>query len=197
MLTLLGALLLTLISAAFVWQHKPVAATSEHTWSGASAAYFLSGLIGACFGFLTLNSPEQPNTLSLMFEQLSFYAVLPLLVCLEFCRFFNVNGSRQTWGRILLGIAATFELCRRADVLSEMLWITLILGSCALLLTVWKKPRVKGIPLTLLQSMLWLVASAELYAQYLALPNIMMLALLLAAVWTVSPQPSETLPSTS
>lgn len=177
------ALALTLLSATLVWLFKP---QPEHEWPGSSAAYFVVGLIGACYGFISLIAPEQQSTLSLMLEQLCLYAALPLLVAVEAANFFNKHWSRQIWGRVLLAIAATFELCRRNNVLDEMLWVTLALGLLALLATAVRKPRGLGWA----QSSAWLVVAALYITQAIMLPNTAYFALLLAAIF---PRPTEPL----
>lgn len=174
------AVALTLLSATLVWLFKPQA---EQNWQGSSAAYFMVGLAGACYGFISLIAPEQQSTLSLMLEQLCLYAALPLLVAVEAANFFNKQWSRQIWGRILLAIAATFELCRRNNVLDEMLWVTLALGALALLATAKRKPRGLGWA----QSSAWIMLAALYVSKAIVLPNTAYFALLLAAMF---PHPS-------
>lgn len=176
MLGLIFAVALTLLSAAFVWLHKP---QPETDWQGHSAAYFMVGLAGAGYGFMSLIAPEQQSTMSLMLEQLFLYAALPLLVAVEAANFFNRQWSRQIWGRVLLAIAATFELCRRNNVLDEMLWVTLALGTVALLATAMRKPRGLG----WVQAAAWLAVSGLYFSNLVVLPSLAYGTLLLLAIF--------------
>lgn len=174
MLAVISALALTLVGAALLWQHKPL---QEQEWSGSSAVYFMVGLASAGFGFMSLIAPNHSSTVSLMLEQLCLYAALPLLVALEAANFFKRQWSRQIWGRVLLAIAATFELCRRNNVLDEMLWVTLAIGAMALLATAASKPKGLGWA----QAILWLGVSGFYLSQSVEFFNTALCALLVLA----------------
>lgn len=161
MMVVISALALTLLSAAYIWLHKPQSEKPEQVWSGIAAAYFLVGLVGASFGFLRLIAPEQPGQLSLMLEQLTLYAAVPLVACIQAAQAAGLNWSRQIWGRILLAVAATFELCRRADVLHEMFIVGLALGAVALVANLARNKTLKECAHT----GAWLATCAWIYFQ--------------------------------
>lgn len=176
MLSMLSAVALTLIGAGLVWLNKPA---HSQSWQGEQAAYFMVGLAGACLGFMSLILPPQPSTLGLMLEQLCLYAALPLLASVEFSKLIKRDFSRQVWGRILLAIAAVFELCRRNNVLDEMLLITLGIGAVVFILAAPKKPLGLG----WLQAGIWGSLAALSLTAALTLPTTAVCALALLSAF--------------
>lgn len=177
MLVLLSALAATLMGAALVRYNRPL---KTREWLGSAAVYFMLGLAALAWGFIALLLPEQEHDLKLMLQQLCLYAGLPLIACLELSAVAKRQWSRAVWGRILLAIAATFELCRRANMLEHMLLATLFLGAVALLINAYKKPWGLG----WLQAGIWIALLIISWTQALLLPALTLFALALMAAFT-------------
>lgn len=180
MLSMMSALVAALAGAGLIWRYKPKA---NNDWPGSDAAYFIVAVAVASFGFMQLITLQQSSlsqsqsTLVLMLEQLSLYAAIPLLACIELAKLAKRQWSRQIWGRILLAIAATFELCRRNDVLNEMLWVSLAIGTLALLLTARSKSKGLG----WIQALLWGALLANALTHAIPLPATLLAAFTLCA----------------
>ncbi len=104
----------------------------------------------------------QLNVASNMLHFVSFYVAWPLLVSVWLAEsFLNENWSLGTWGRILIGWMAVFELIRRFGVL-DYYWTTLN----------WVLPIAMGIALY------------RIYRQHLPDPMLGLIPLMLFALYT-------------
>jgi len=113
------------MSGLLLWSSRP-----GNAWSGMAAARFAAGVILVVQALFSLLHLQLPYEVRLLPQQLSLYAALPLLVSTLLASALNYHWSRLIWGRILLALCVVFELMRRFNELSLLLWITL--GGAAL-----------------------------------------------------------------
>lgn len=132
-------LLVVILSASLTlcWSAKP---RKDTEWQGEQAADMAGGLIiaAAAIGNLWLQISGNESAI-LLLDSLAWYAALPLLVSVRViqaaqCLGFNWYWDRMIWGRILLALCVVFELCRRANQLDMILYVTAASGAVSLIL---------------------------------------------------------------
>ncbi len=130
-MTLAGSLFLLIMSGLLLWSSRP-----GHSWSGIAAARFAAGLIMLLYALVSLPLIQPGYRITLLLQQLSLYAALPLLSATLLIHALGYRWSRLIWGRILLVLCVVFELMRRFDELSLLLWITLAAAALSALLLI-------------------------------------------------------------
>ena len=73
----------------------------------------------------------------LLLDSLAWYAALPLLITVRMIQAaqhlgFDWHWDRIIWGRILLALCAVFEVCRRANQLDMILYVSSVVGVISL-----------------------------------------------------------------
>lgn len=130
-------ILLLAVSLWLCWSAKP---HQDTEWSGEQAADMASGLIlaAAAIGNLWLQISGNDSAI-LLLDSLAWYAALPLLVSVRMIQAAQGLGmawywDRMIWGRVLLALCVVFELCRRANQLDIILYVTAASGAVSLIL---------------------------------------------------------------
>ena len=137
-MTMVSALVLLLVGLLWLIVSRP-----QPVWRGEAAAQFSAAIIilpasvVALANAIGLNSESWVQA-NMVLQELSLYAALPLLSLVLFSQAARLWGSpydweRMIWGRILLGVCVLYELCRRSDVLTEMLLIFALITSAVML----------------------------------------------------------------
>ncbi|MAR01177.1 MAG: hypothetical protein CMI00_11670 [Oceanospirillaceae bacterium] len=119
-------LMLLVASAVSVWRWRPV-----NHWPGASASLFMAALLGLVSALTTLiaqSTSAFSSDLLMLLQQATLFAGVPLIAAVWLADAAGQRWDRVIWGRVLLGICAVFELCRRADRLDEWLLTALMAG---------------------------------------------------------------------
>jgi 4-amino-4-deoxy-L-arabinose transferase-like glycosyltransferase len=134
------AMMLLLVSAWLCLQQRPEKETQTE-WRGASAARFAAGLLLLCAAAAELF--QLPPAATLLLQQLSLYAALPLLIIVLGAQALGYQWSRMIWGRVLLALCVVFELCRRNNQLDALLITIAAAAVIALLLALWKLAKIR------------------------------------------------------
>jgi hypothetical protein len=137
-------LLVSCVVAALVLFRQP------HKLCDASKVY--TRIIFVCCMFIFANTLlaliinagwQQTSVLVTMFENLQIYLAVPLLCSLFVCISMNKHFSQAAWGRWSLVLLASFEICRRAEVIDIYTDFLNIVASLAILLSVLYKGPIK------------------------------------------------------
>ena len=143
---LFAALILLLVSAWLCLQQRPNQQrpnnSTQTEWRGASAARFAAGLLLLCAAAAELF--QLPPAATLLLQQLSLYAALPLLIIVLGAQALGYQWSRMIWGRVLLALCVVFELCRRNNQLDALLITIAAAAVIGLLLALWKMSAVRA-----------------------------------------------------
>ncbi|MDK2779680.1 MAG: hypothetical protein KYX62_18710 [Pseudomonadota bacterium] len=129
-MALAGSLFLLIMSGLLLWSSRP-----GRSWSGIAAARFAAGLIMLLYALVSLPLIQPGYRITLLLQQLSLYAALPLLSATLLIHALGYRWSRLIWGRILLALCVVFELMRRAGELQLLIWIALGAAIAAALLS--------------------------------------------------------------
>lgn len=135
-----AAMMLLLVSVWLCLQQRPNN-SAQTEWRGASAARFAAGLLLLCAAAAELF--QLPPNATLLLQQLSLYAALPLLVVVLATDALGYQWSRMIWGRLLLALCVVFELCRRNNQLDALLMTIAAAAVIALLLALWKLAKIR------------------------------------------------------
>ncbi|MCA6059293.1 hypothetical protein HUF18_05845 [Thalassolituus sp. ST750PaO-4] len=142
---LFAALMLLLVSAWLCLQQRPNQQQPNDgikaEWRGESAARFAAGLLLLCAAAAELF--QLPPNATLLLQQLSLYAALPLLIIVLGAQALGYQWSRMIWGRVLLALCVVFELCRRNNQLDALLITIAAAAVIALLLALWKLAKIR------------------------------------------------------
>lgn len=142
---LFAALMLLLVSAWLCLQQRPNQQQpndgTKAEWRGESAVRFAAGLL--LLGAAAAELFQLPPTATLLLQQLSLYAALPLLIIVLGAQALGYQWSRMIWGRVLLALCVVFELCRRNNQLDALLITIAAAAVIALLLALWKLAKIR------------------------------------------------------
>lgn len=122
-------LMLLVSSLAAGWQWRPVSG-----WSGAAASLFMAALLGLVTSVLLIADgvfAGLSSELLLVLQQALLFAGVPLVAAVWMADAAGQDWDRVIWGRILLGLCAVFEICRRSGWLDHWLLIALCSGLLA------------------------------------------------------------------
>lgn len=170
-MAIFSALILLLVGLLWLIVSRP-----QPIWRGEAAAQFSASIILlpaaviALANALGLNS-ESWSQANMVLQELSLYAALPLLSLVLFSQAARIWGSpydweRMIWGRILLGVCVMYELCRRSEVLPEMLTIFAVLTSGIMLAAlIWHARQQLLAPVEIVTVLAMLIFSAALTLQ--------------------------------
>jgi len=140
-----AAMMLLLVSAWLCLQQRPNQQQpndgTKAEWRGESAARFAAGLLLLCAAAAELF--QLPPAATLLLQQLSLYAALPLLIIVLGAQALGYQWSRMIWGRVLLALCVVFELCRRNNQLDALLITIAAAAVIALLLALWKLAKIR------------------------------------------------------
>lgn len=127
-MAIISALILLIVGLLWLLVSRP-----QPEWRGEAAAQFSASLIlipAAIVALANASGLQSPSwqQANMVLQELAMYAALPLLSLVLISQAARLWGSpydweRMIWGRVLLGVCVVYELCRRSDVLTEMLLI--------------------------------------------------------------------------
>jgi len=128
---LVGSFALLLMSGLLLLSSRP-----GGSWSGVASARFAAALIMLIQALLSLIPVALPYAVTLLVQQLSLYAALPLLICTLITAAVGLHWSRLIWGRVLLALCVVFEIARRMNELHNWMLIALAGAFIAAVLTI-------------------------------------------------------------
>ena len=170
-MTIISALALLLVGLLWLIVSRP-----QPVWRGEAAAQFSASIILLPAALLALANAIGVNgdswvQANMVLQELSLYAALPLLSLVLLSQAARIWGSpydweRMIWGRILLGVCVMYELCRRSDVLPEMLITFALLTSAVMLAAlIWHARQQRMAPVEIMAVLGMIGFSAALALQ--------------------------------
>lgn len=170
-MTIISALALLLVGLLWLIVSRP-----QPVWRGEAAAQFSASIILLPAALLALANAIGVNgdswvQANMVLQELSLYAALPLLSLVLLSQAARIWGSpydweRMIWGRILLGVCVMYELCRRSDVLPEMLITFALLTSAVMLAAlIWHARQQRMAPVEIMAVLGMIGFSAALTLQ--------------------------------